>query len=141
MIIAVDFDGTCVAHEFPEIGHDIGAIPVLKKIIENGHNIVLCTIRDNRHKLNRDTGNIEICDIEEESLLYDAIRWFEENDIKLYGVNNNPDQFTWSWSRKIYARYYIDDSSIGCPLVYPKSGRPYVSWKKVSNILHEMNII
>lgn len=25
MIIAVDFDGTCVTHEFPRVGKEIGA--------------------------------------------------------------------------------------------------------------------
>ena len=33
MIIAVDFDGTCVSNEFPRVGKDIGAVPVLKKLI------------------------------------------------------------------------------------------------------------
>jgi hypothetical protein len=30
VIIAVDFDGTCVTHEYPKVGRDIGAVPVLK---------------------------------------------------------------------------------------------------------------
>ena len=29
MDILIDFDGTCVAHEFPKVGKDIGAVPVL----------------------------------------------------------------------------------------------------------------
>jgi hypothetical protein len=33
MDICIDFDGTCVTHEFPNIGKDIGAIPVLKRKI------------------------------------------------------------------------------------------------------------
>lgn len=33
MIIAVDFDGTCVTHEFPRVGKDIGAVPVLKELV------------------------------------------------------------------------------------------------------------
>ena len=37
MIIAIDFDGTCVTHDFPGIGKDIGAIPILKKLIKNGN--------------------------------------------------------------------------------------------------------
>ena len=32
MIIAIDFDGTCVTHDFPRVGSDIGAIPVLKNL-------------------------------------------------------------------------------------------------------------
>ena len=27
MDILIDFDGTCVAHEFPKVGKDIGAEP------------------------------------------------------------------------------------------------------------------
>ena len=45
MIIAVDFDGTVVTHEDPRIGNDIVAVPVLKKMIEEGHKIVLNTMR------------------------------------------------------------------------------------------------
>ena len=30
MDIIIDFDGTCVTHEFPNIGKDIGAEKVLK---------------------------------------------------------------------------------------------------------------
>ena len=37
MIIAIDFDGTCVTHDYTRIGKDFGAVPVLKKIVENGH--------------------------------------------------------------------------------------------------------
>jgi hypothetical protein len=33
MIIAVDFDGTCVTHDFPHVGKDIGAVPVLKELV------------------------------------------------------------------------------------------------------------
>lgn len=32
MDIAIDFDGTCVTHEYPRVGNNIGAVPVLKKI-------------------------------------------------------------------------------------------------------------
>ena len=45
MDICIDFDGTCVKHEFPEIGEDIGAAPVLKELIANGHRLILFTMR------------------------------------------------------------------------------------------------
>ena len=32
MIIAIDFDGTCVTDEFPKIGKDIGAVPYSNKL-------------------------------------------------------------------------------------------------------------
>ena len=33
MEICIDFDGTCVTHEFPKVGKDIGAVSVLKKLL------------------------------------------------------------------------------------------------------------
>ena len=45
-IIAVDFDGTIVSHMYPEIGVDNpNAIRVLKKLIEQGHQLILWTMR------------------------------------------------------------------------------------------------
>jgi hypothetical protein len=40
MVICIDFDGTCVSHEFPAVGKDIGSIPVLKALVENGHKVI-----------------------------------------------------------------------------------------------------
>ena len=59
MIIAVDFDGTCVSHEYPKVGKDIGAVPVLKALVEIGHKIILNTMRSDDE-------------------LADAIQWFIE---------------------------------------------------------------
>lgn len=48
MYIAVDFDGTCVTHEYPKVGKDIGAVPVLKKLTNSGHQLILHTMRCNK---------------------------------------------------------------------------------------------
>jgi len=45
MIIAIDFDGTCVTHAYPKIGKDIGAVPVLKQLVQYGHQLILWTMR------------------------------------------------------------------------------------------------
>ena len=45
MIIAIDFDGTVVTHEFPRISKDIGSISVLKELIKAGHKLILWTMR------------------------------------------------------------------------------------------------
>ena len=45
MTIAVDFDGTCVTHDFPKVGKNIGAEIVLKKFTDKGHKIILYTMR------------------------------------------------------------------------------------------------
>ena len=38
LVIAVDFNGTCVTYCYPEgTGEDIGAVPVLKRLLAEGH--------------------------------------------------------------------------------------------------------
>jgi len=120
MKIAIDFDGTCVTHLYPHVGEDIGAAPVLKELVKAGHKLILNTMR---------------CGME----LQDAIDWFKENDIPLYGVNEDPGQKKWTQSPKVFANLYIDDAALGCPLFYPLTGRPYVDWNKVAKIFFENN--
>ena len=73
MIIAVDFDGTCVTHEFPKVGKDIGAVPVLKKLIEKGHKIILYTMRSHPDKNNQ--GKTLSGEIVSNDTLQDAIHF------------------------------------------------------------------
>jgi hypothetical protein len=118
MVIAVDFDGTVVTHEYPNIGRDIGAVPVLTWLIEEGHRLILNTMRCG------DT-------------LEAAVAWFGDRRIPLYGINVNPEQRRWTESPKAYAHVYIDDAALGVPLLYrPElSERPYVDWQRVREIL------
>lgn len=124
MYIAVDFDGTCVTHEYPKVGKDIGAAPVLRALIERGYRIILNTMR---------------CGQE----LEDAKMWFVKNHINLFGVNRNPTQSRWTTSPKVYAHLYIDDAAMGCFLCYnPElSNRPYVDWKETASYLHAREYI
>jgi hypothetical protein len=136
MIIAVDFDGTCVTHEFPEVGKDIGAVPVLKELVKKGHKIILYTMRshpDENNQARTLSGGIISNDI-----LQDAIDWFKENEIPLWGINENPKQKEWTSSPKVYANIYIDDAALGTPLIYAKEGelyRPYVDWNRMRTLL------
>lgn len=134
MIIAVDFDGTCVTHEFPKVGKDIGAVPVLKRLVEKGHHIILHTMRSHS---NGEYGNFdENGNPIERDTLQDAIDWFKKNDIPLLGVNENPTQKRWTSSPKIFAHLYIDDAALGVPLKTDSlSPRAYVDWKRVLNWL------
>lgn len=115
MIIAVDFDGTCVTHDYPEVGKDIGASNVLKKITQDGHQLILWTMRSGTQ-------------------LEDAIEWFKQNNIPLYGVQTNPTQKSWTDSPKAYANLYIDDAALGAPLLMDVnlSPRPFIDWTSVS---------
>lgn len=124
MIIAVDFDGTCVTHEFPLIGKDIGAVPVLKDLVAAGHKLILWTMRDDK------------VDKPEDNHLEQAVLWFGQHDIPLWGIQKNPTQKHWSKSPKAYAQLYIDDAALGCPLrMEPDVERPFVDWRAVRAML------
>jgi len=120
IIIAIDFDGTCVTHDYPRVGRDIGAISVLKKLVENGHQLILYTMRS---------------DFKGRHYLTDAVNWFKDNNIPLYGINNNSSQLHWTTSPKVLADLYIDDAALGCPLLYSLTDGPYVDWIEVEKIL------
>lgn len=124
MYIAIDFDGTCVTHDYPRIGKDINAIDVLKKLVVNGHKLILNTMRSGKE-------------------LDEAVNWFKENGIELYGVNENPSQKSWTNSPKVYAHMYIDDAALGCPLKLDLSlsDRPFLDWEVVSYLLKDNEIL
>jgi hypothetical protein len=130
MIICVDFDGTCVTHEFPEVGKDIGAVPILKKLTEQGHQLILFTMRSD----NRPDGS---------NPLSDAVNWFKKHNTPLYGINTNPTQKQWTGSPKAYGELYIDDAALGCPLKYEGriSNRPFVDWREVESLLKAYGIL
>jgi hypothetical protein len=136
--IAVDFDGTCVTHDFPRIGKDIGAIPVLKKIVEASNKLVLNTMRCND---NRIRVNIEEPLPNAKDYLNDAVDWFKENEVPLYGVNRNPRQ-VWTTSPKVWADLYIDDAALGIPLLTDtETGKSHVDWTVVELMLANMGLI
>ena len=141
MIIAIDFDGTCVTNEFPKVGKDIGAAPVLRELVKNGHKLIVYTMRGDRPK-GGDTGDPTILNVTG-MFLQDAIDWFKDNHITLYSIQTNPHQHKWTSSPKCYAELYIDDAALGCPLIYDKqfSNRPFVDWVVVTDILKTMKLI
>lgn len=127
MDIVIDFDGTVVPHKFPSIGdRDIGSIPVLKELVEQGHKLILFTMRS---------------DTDKGHFLSEAVRWFTDNNITLYGIQKNPTQSYWTTSPKAYGELIIDDAALGCPLVYGVEDRPYVDWVKVRKYLVENRVL
>ena len=98
LVFAIDFDGTVVTNAYPNIGRPIGAAPVLRQLVENGHRLILYTIRTGKP-------------------LQDAIDWYQDNGIALYGVNRNPGQFSWAPdAKKIFFDLCLDDRNYGTPL-------------------------
>lgn len=98
MIIAVDFDGTIVEHEYPKIGRAIPfAIDTLKKIQATGlHQLVLWTVREG-------------------SLLDEAVEYCRERGLEFYAVNSNYPEETPEnkEARKLTADLWIDDRNLG----------------------------
>lgn len=122
MEICVDFDGTCVTHEYPKVGREIGAAQVLKKLTNAGHNLILFTMRSGKEQR-------------------DAEKWFENKGIPLYGSNVNPTQRGWTASPKAEGQLYIDDASINAPLIKQRGQRPYIDWEEVERLLIKMGLI
>jgi hydroxymethylpyrimidine pyrophosphatase-like HAD family hydrolase len=95
--IAVDFDGTIVEHQYPDIGKEkLFAFRTLKELEKQGANLILWTFRTGKE-------------------LEDAVEFCRKNGIEFYAVNKNyPEEvLDDSVSRKIDADMYIDDKNIG----------------------------
>lgn len=138
MILNIDFDGTCVSNEFPNLGKDIGAVPILKRLVENGHQLILYTVRSNKQ-------NVIIDGVEKEggNYLDEAVKWFEENEIPLFAIWKNPEQENFTDSTKSHADLTIDDKALFSPLIYDEefSKNPYLDWMEVEIMLEEMELI
>ena len=95
--IAVDFDGTIVEHEYPEIGKEmLFAFQTLKELDKIGARLILWTFRAGKE-------------------LDEAVEFCRKNGVEFYAVNKNyPEEiFDGTMSRKIDADIYIDDKNIG----------------------------
>jgi len=117
MIIAVDFDGTIVVHEYPAIGTELpGAFYCLRIFQSLGARLILYTMRHG-------------------DILEAAVKYCRDKGVEFWGINENPEQDKWSKSRKVYADIYIDDAAFGCPLMsgiygFGNSRRP-VDWSVI----------
>jgi hypothetical protein len=121
MIIALDFDGTLAVHEWPDIGEDIGAFSWLLQFQQDNIELryILWTVRSGRP-------------------LMEAIKLCECMGLRLWGINENPEQ-NWSPSNKAHAHVYVDDAALGAPLIYPSENgmRPYIDWHQMGPMLED----
>jgi hypothetical protein len=115
--IALDFDGTVVEHEYPYIGKENDNCSEILRRWVNEYNVglILDTMRGDKE-------------------LTEAIEWFKERNIHLYGVQEHPTQKNWTKSTKAYAHYSIDDRNVGCPLHNEFGKRGRVNWDKIVEI-------
>lgn len=97
-IFAIDFDGTIVKDEYPEIGEPIPeAIETIRKVKKMGHKIIIWSCRV-------------------EPQLTQMRNYLISNDIPFDLINENcPLKISYynNDTRKIGADYYIDDKMVG----------------------------
>ena len=95
MIIAVDFDGTIVEHQYPAIGREKPfAIDTLKKLAKEHHRLILWTVREGK-------------------LLQEAIDFCKERGLEFYAVNRNYPEEKHPTERKLRVEMWIDDRNLG----------------------------
>lgn len=113
MIIAIDFDGTIVTDEYPEIGTlNPGAVEVIKKLKSEGYQLILWTCRTGLH-------------------LAKAVKFCAENGIRFDAINSNLRsevvRYNGSDPRKVGAIVYIDDRGIA----------PLPDWDEIYRLIHK----
>ncbi|MEN9444939.1 MAG: hypothetical protein RIS47_1830 [Bacteroidota bacterium] len=97
MKIAVDFDGTIVEHQYPEIGPEqLFAFETMRQLQKKGHNLILWTFR---------TG----------SRLDQAVEFCKERGVEFYAINASypGEVLTTDTSRKLDVELFIDDRNFG----------------------------
>lgn len=124
LIIAIDFDGTIVTHEYPRIGK---LAPYAKEVINElaaaGHELFLWTMREDRGR---------------NMTLSEAAMFLEDEGINIHKFNHSPAQF--STSPKQYAHIYIDDAAIGVPTINTGDGR-IVNWATMAYLLTQRGVL
>ena len=98
-VIAVDFDGTIVTHEYPRIGTELPfATETLKMLARDGHRLILWSVREG-------------------DLLQEAVDWCKQRGVEFWAVNKDyPEEEKEKndhYSRKLKADFFIDDRNIG----------------------------
>lgn len=126
MIISVDFDGTVVDDSFPEVGTDLPlVVESLHEIVDRGHNIILFTMRGTTER-----------SLSGGTVVDEAVEWYKERSIPLFGINRNPQQFAWTDSPKPHSDIFVDDKGACIPLIQKRWMKaPGVDWELVMKFI------
>ena len=114
MILAIDFDGTIVADEFPHIGEmRAGAKEAINKLHDEGYYIIIWTCRTHAR-------------------LQEAKQWLTDEGIRYHKINEScpasVEVYSGIDTRKVFANLYIEDRSI----------HPLPPWHDIYNKIHEL---
>lgn len=111
MILAVDFDGTLVCDEFPDLGFpNMELLHALVEVRKRGHKVILWTCRSGDHLVQA------VYMMKELGLEFDAINCNLPDIVEKYGGD----------TRKVYADIYIDDKACRMFVPHNKSYSQYV---------------
>ena len=99
LVVAVDFDGTLVKHEWPEIGPMMkNADVVMRRLYYAGHKLIIWTARSGDSAVNA------------------AKAWLHEKGIPYHGFNELPEPQRSMYGplrgAKLHADCFIDDHSL-----------------------------
>lgn len=114
MIVAIDFDGTIVEDQFPDIGKmRIGAKEAINKLYDAGYTIIIWTCRTKIHKAR-------------------CVEFLARNGIKFHYINEscktNVMKYGGIDTRKVYADIYVDDKGLLKPLP---------SWEDIHDMIRD----
>ena len=114
-IIAIDFDGTIVQDNYPEIGKPYpGAIEAINELYDSGYCIIINSCRAREQER-------------------DMIHWLERNDVLISHCGENCRELVCRYKtdcRKISADIYIDDKSLFAPSMENPN-----QWDNIKNLI------
>lgn len=131
MNIYLDFDGTVVEHDYPQIGSlNPNSLEVIKKLQDAGHNIILNTMR-----VEFDDGSMqEAIDFINLNKSIAGIKIQHQTEQKIYPPRWNLD--------KIENDIFIDDIAPNIPLIKaPIVGGFMVDWTEIEKQLRQKGIL
>lgn len=131
MNIYLDFDGTIVEHDYPQIGKlNPNSLEVIKKLQDAGHTIILNTMRVEFD----DDSMREALDYINQNESIKGINISLQTELKIYPPQWNLD--------KIKDAIYIDDIAVNIPLIKaPTVGGFMVDWLEIEKQLKQKGIL
>lgn len=117
-VIAIDFDGTIVEHEFPFIGElKEDAKEIIQLLKREGHGIIIWTCRTSQNSYTHVMGS--------KPTIFDVREFLIANEIPFDTINHNIPGNGFEPAPKVWADFYIDDKNLG----------GFIPWKEAYNLI------
>lgn len=145
MTIYLDFDGTVVEHAYPSIGRfNPHAVRSIRKLQDAGHDIVLNTLRaefkddslklainylKNAWMVDHPTRDLELLPFSVSDKKLGPAPFFLFDELQIYSSTSSGEYI------------FIDDQSLGTPMVGDSRGGFMVDWPAVMEILKNYKLV